>query len=48
MDTSQTTVCFVEPRNFLKNQLSSIVLAKNTAFYIQVLKTSIFIHFAYI
>ena len=34
METSQTMVRFGEPGNFLKNQLSSIVSAKSTAFYI--------------
>ena len=32
-DTSQTTVCFEEPGNFLENILSSLVLPRNTVFY---------------
>ena len=32
MDTSQTMVCFEEPRNFFKNQLSSLVPLRKTSF----------------
>ena len=32
-DTSQTTVRFEEPGNFLENILSSLVLPRNTVFY---------------
>ena len=32
-DTSQTTVRFEEPENFLENILSSLVLPRNTVFY---------------
>ena len=37
VNTSQKTVRFVEPGNFPKNQFSSIVPAKTTAFYTQIL-----------
>ena len=33
MDRSKTTVPFKAPRNFLTNQLRSLVPPKNTAFY---------------
>ena len=37
VQNEQTTVSFEEPGNFLKNQLSSLLLPRNTDFYKRIL-----------